>query len=75
MNGWTNNPSRQAMLLVAIFSLMGIVPAKLAADTYTTFDFPGVNDTRGFGINEAGNIVGLYQDVDRNIHGFVLQRE
>ena len=30
--------------------------------TFTTLDVPGANDTRAFGINNAGQVVGLFGD-------------
>jgi probable HAF family extracellular repeat protein len=37
--------------------------------TYTTIDYPLVNDTRVFGINSAGDMVGTYKSGDT--HGFL----
>jgi probable HAF family extracellular repeat protein len=74
MNTRTNSFSRHAMLLAAIFTLTGAVPARLAADTYTSFDFPGATNTQAFGINEAGDIVGLYYTADGVRHGFLLSQ-
>src|SRR5262245_32480899 len=37
------------------------------------FDFPGGIDTAAFGINERGDVVGVYDDEDGNRHG-VLRR-
>jgi probable HAF family extracellular repeat protein len=36
-----------------------------------TFDFPGALQTRAFGINDAGEIVGEYVDSNGRIHGFL----
>jgi probable HAF family extracellular repeat protein len=47
----------------------------LSGGNYTTIDFPGAVHTWCTAINNAGCIVGAYQDVAGNIHGFRLQRE
>jgi uncharacterized membrane protein len=36
-----------------------------------TFDFPGARHTRAFGINDAGEIVGEYVDINGRTHGFL----
>lgn len=36
-----------------------------------TFDFPGAQHTRAFGINNVGEIVGEYVDSSGRIHGFI----
>jgi hypothetical protein len=74
MKDTTKSRLRPGMLLVLTLSLTGGVPARTAADTFTTFDFPGVSDTRAFGINEAGDIVGLYYAADGTGHGFLLNQ-
>jgi len=38
----------------------------------TTIDPPGSTDTRAFGINNTGQIVGLYITADSRTHGFLL---
>ena len=38
---------------------------------YTTIDFPGAIDTTVTGINDSGQIVGIYTDVNGNDHGFL----
>jgi len=39
---------------------------------YTFFAVPGAGRTRGFGINNSGQIVGDYRDSSRRTHGFLL---
>jgi hypothetical protein len=36
-----------------------------------TFDFPGAQHTRAFGINDVGEIVGEYVDSNGRTHGFI----
>jgi hypothetical protein len=43
-----------------------------AAGNYTSLDAPGAILTVAEGINNRGEIVGLYLDVGGNAHGFVL---
>jgi probable HAF family extracellular repeat protein len=62
------------MVLLGILSVTGGTPARSAADTYTSFDFPGARNTQAFGINEAGDIVGLYYAADGSRHGFLLSQ-
>jgi uncharacterized membrane protein len=45
----------------------------LAKGVLTTIDVPGAITTNAFGINERGDIVGLYED-GTGFHGFVLAR-
>src|SRR5271157_4672682 len=40
--------------------------------TFTTIDVPGAVTTDAFGINDAGQVVGTYQDASLIIHGFLL---
>lgn len=39
---------------------------------YAAIDFPGAAATRARGINNRGDIVGEYDDIDGSTHGFVL---
>jgi serine/threonine protein kinase/tetratricopeptide (TPR) repeat protein len=39
---------------------------------FTSFDVPGSTSTRGVGINNAGTIVGNFNDANGVIHGYVL---
>lgn len=60
-----------AALMLAIFA----IPAAQAANyTYVFFDAPGATaDTHGRGINDAGQVVGMYQQ-DGYYHGFILSK-
>ncbi|HTP29815.1 MAG TPA: hypothetical protein VMK12_29675 [Anaeromyxobacteraceae bacterium] len=40
--------------------------------TYLSFDYPASFGTEGYGINDAGDIVGDYYDASGNGHGFLL---
>ncbi len=44
----------------------------LIAGIYTTIAFPGSMYTQPYGINNSGQIVGLYTNPDGNTHGFLL---
>ncbi|HLJ96721.1 MAG TPA: hypothetical protein VKU02_26345 [Gemmataceae bacterium] len=39
--------------------------------TYIALDFPGAVQTDAYGINNAGQIVGDYTDLERRQHGFL----
>ena len=42
--------------------------------TFTTIDFPGAAGTTTFGINAAGQIVGIYGDAGGTEHGYLLDK-
>src|SRR5690242_19491672 len=48
--------------------------SNLLADgpTFTAIDFPGAASTQTFGINNRGDIVGIYTLADKSTHGFLL---
>src|SRR5262245_45145092 len=48
----------------------GFVVNPTANKAYASIDYPGALLTAAFGINNAGNIVGFYQDASKNVHGF-----
>ncbi|MBZ5704081.1 MAG: hypothetical protein LAN63_01900 [Acidobacteriia bacterium] len=64
------NP-RKALWFVAVL-LMSSARLALAQGTYTQIDFPGAITTSCWGINNAGDIAGFYQDVGGVYHGFIL---
>ena len=43
----------------------------LSGGTFTQLDFPGATDTRARGISDTGQIVGEFDDANRNTHGFL----
>jgi probable HAF family extracellular repeat protein len=43
-----------------------------ALRVFSPIDVPGARDTRAFGINDHGGIVGLYQDTAFKLHGFLF---
>jgi probable HAF family extracellular repeat protein len=50
-------------------------PAASAVEyTVTLIDFPGATETMAMGINDAGDIVGAYQDASEIPHGFLYVR-
>jgi probable HAF family extracellular repeat protein len=42
-------------------------------EIFTNLDFPGVKITRAIGINDQGQIVGMYQDSVNRVHGFLAK--
>jgi len=58
---------------VGTFTIGGVDHAFVHSSTQglATFDFPGAVQTRAFGINDAGEIVGEYVDSSGRIHGFL----
>jgi hypothetical protein len=52
----------------------GFVPNPTADKAYASIDYPGALLTSAFSINNAGNIVGFYQDASKNLHGFFYNR-
>jgi probable HAF family extracellular repeat protein len=62
-------------LLSAVLSLSillsTLVAAQDASYTFTTFDVPGATNTEAFGINAAGQIVGVFGDATGSVHGFL----
>ena len=42
--------------------------------SYTRLDYPNAKLTVAYDINNAGNIVGFYQDASLNVHGFLYNR-
>jgi hypothetical protein len=65
-------PRLQRYMLLMLGSLLsGLLVAHAASYTFTTLDAPGSSFTNVFGINKAGEIVGI-----DSIHGsFVLSKE
>lgn len=60
-------------LMVAAVLMLACVPLALAQGTYTQIDYPGANMTEATGINNAGDITGLYED-SAGGHGFLLSK-
>jgi probable HAF family extracellular repeat protein len=60
----------KAFLGVMIFLLM-LLPLTCAAGTWTTIDVPGSTHTAAYKINDAGQIVGFYNDSTYAAHGFL----
>src|SRR5262249_24971255 len=52
----------------------GFVINPTADKAYASIDYPGALVTSSFGINNAGNIVGFYQDASKSVHGFFFNR-
>jgi probable HAF family extracellular repeat protein len=61
-----------ALAVVAATSLALSVSAQSSEGPPVTIDPPGSVDTRPFGINASGEIVGLYTTDDGKTHGFLL---
>src|SRR5271155_3497411 len=62
---------RKAVLSLAVL-LLTTAPLALAQGTYTQIDVPGSLETLGYGIDNAGDIVGGYLDSNDSYHGFLL---
>jgi len=61
--------SRKRLLLAAF--LVAFFPLALSQGTYTQIDVPGAGTTACLGINQAGDVVGVYYDAAVP-HGFLL---
>lgn len=63
---------RKCTFSLAVF-LIACVPRALAQGTWTRVAYPGAyGNTTAFGINQAGDVVGYYETIDGNFHGFLL---
>ena len=51
--------------------LVGLTGPAQAQYTYTALDVPGATATYGYGINDAGQIVGIYRDDVGIYHGIL----
>src|SRR6476619_2603503 len=58
-------------ILPAIFG--SLIAGAAVAQTWTSIDYPGAAATAAFGINDRGDVVGRWDDVDGNVHGFLLR--
>ena len=61
-------------ILTIAISIAGLVlTSNVEAQIYifTSLDVAGSTDTRAQGINDSGEIVGLYEDIYNIIHGFI----
>lgn len=56
----------------SIVFLLALAPLAFAQGTYTQIDVPGFFFTYCWGINQAGDIVGQYEDANEHLHGFLL---
>ncbi|HZQ68577.1 MAG TPA: hypothetical protein VFA68_08665 [Terriglobales bacterium] len=61
----------KSILCSVLFVLVSVILAT-AQGTYTQIDYPGASATGCFGINEAGETVGYYNDTSGKQHGFLL---
>lgn len=61
--------------LVAVGLLVGGVETAKAQYRFSTLDPPGSIATRAYGINDSGQIVGLYNLDQTETHGFLLSRD
>src|SRR5579859_5343897 len=43
--------------------------------TFTAIDFPGAASTQAWGVNNRGDIVGIYTLADKSTHGFLLAND
>src|SRR5581483_2830381 len=58
-----------SLILVALFAFS--LSAVAASYTFQTVDFPGSTETIVVGMNNAGALVGVYQDQNDQLHGFL----
>jgi probable HAF family extracellular repeat protein len=63
---------KMSKLTFAALLLLATVPLALAQGTYTQIDYPGSTSTYCWGINDAGDISGGYDDTSSLVHGFLL---
>ena len=59
-------------VLVSLSFLLGLQGPAKAGYIFTTLDPPGSTLTQANGINDAGQIVGMYRPADALDHGFLL---
>jgi hypothetical protein len=52
--------------------LLSLTPFVVAQGIYTQVDYPGALNTSCFGINEAGDLTGYYEDASSEVHGFLF---
>src|SRR5207247_6697694 len=57
---------------VLVLGVLATTTSPALASTVTTIDVPGAAATDAFGINERGQIVGVYYIADGRGHGFLL---
>jgi parallel beta-helix repeat protein/probable HAF family extracellular repeat protein len=78
MNRGTQNDHRrfqQMKQLATLAFVLALAAAPLAAlDNMKTIDYPGAINTWAWSINDAGDIVGHYQDAAAKPHGFLLKQ-
>jgi len=59
--------------IVGSYTIAGVTHAfKLTDGQFTTIDYPGATSTDARGINNRGDISGIYQDANNVSHGFLL---
>ncbi len=64
-------PVLMFLVLVFLGGVPGSAPVILAGPAVTQIDVPGATATFANGINDAGQIVGVYEDAADAGHGFV----
>jgi uncharacterized membrane protein len=65
---WDVNPAGK---IVGVYSKAGVHGFVLSGDGYATLDVPRAAQTRAFGINARGDVVGSYLGTDGKTHGFL----
>jgi probable HAF family extracellular repeat protein len=61
---------RLPLSLVALALFLAITGRTKADYTYTQLDVPAAQITEAYGVNNAGQVVGLYFDAGGFVHGF-----
>lgn len=67
-------PAASLATAVAMIGLCSSIVVAQKNKGVITLDPPGSVDTRPFGINPQGQIVGLYITGDNRVHGFLFDR-
>jgi probable HAF family extracellular repeat protein len=60
-----------ALLLSVLVLTVVIASSRTCAQTFTSIDVPNAILTQAFGINDTGEIVGVFTDSSNRTHGFV----
>src|SRR6516162_8053210 len=62
---------------IARYSILVVIAVALSArlsnaQQFAAVDFPGASSTHAYGINNSGQMVGVFTDVGNVTHGFLL---
>jgi hypothetical protein len=68
----TQRPRIRRCSFLATAAVLLLAASRPGVD-FVTIDLPGVTDIEAYGIDNHGNVTGLYYDAAGNTHGFVYQ--